>query len=116
MGVRVSDLAQELEMTTAELVNALNDLGVPVPGPAAIIDADTAQAMREMYGKSNGSAKSIEFVAGGTVKDLAVAMGVAPASVQKRLMDMGVLAAVNQRLSPDAARKLAGAYGFSVKL
>jgi translation initiation factor IF-2 len=116
MGIRVAELATELEMTSAELVTALNDLGVAVPGPAAIVDADTAQAMREMYGKQNGAGPTAEFVAGGTVKDLAIAMGMTPASVQKKLMDMGVLAAVNQRLSPDAARKLGAAFGYSVKL
>src|SRR5918912_909408 len=109
MGTRVSDLATELQMSNAELTTALNDLGVAVPGPAAIIDADTAQAMREMFGKQDGDAKTVEFPAGGTVKDLATAMGVTAADVQKRLMGMGVLAAVNQRLIPDAARKLAGA-------
>jgi len=116
MGVRASDLAKEMGMSTAELVSALGDLGVSVAGPADIVDADTAQAMREMFGKQDGSQKAVEFPVGGTVKDLAVAMGIPPADVQKRLMSMGVLAAVNQRLSPDAARKLAGAYGFAVKL
>ena len=58
--------------------------------------------------RKNGSGPTAEFPAGGTVKDLAIAMGMAPGDVQKKLMDMGVLAAVNQRLSPDAARKLLG--------
>ncbi len=116
MGIRVAELAKELDMTSAELVTALNDLGVAVPGPAAIVDADTAQAIREMYGKQNGAGPTAEFIAGGTVKDLAIAMGMTPGSVQKKLMDMGVLAAVNQRLSPDAARKLGAAFGYAVKL
>jgi translation initiation factor IF-2 len=116
MTTRVSELAKELEMTSAELIKALEDLGVAVPGPAAMIDADTAQAMREMFGKKNGGAKTVEIPAGATVKDLATAMGIAAADVQKKLMSMGVLAAVNQRLSPDAARKLAGVYGFDVRI
>lgn len=116
MGVRVSDLALELQVPHAELVNTLNELGVSVPGPAAILDADTAQSVRELLGKPADNAKTVEFPAGGTVKDLAVAMGVPPADVQKKLMSMGVLAAVNQRLSPDAARKLASVYGFALRL
>ncbi len=115
-GMRVTDLAKELGMTVADLTQALQDLGTPVPGPAAIVEADTAQAMREMFGKKSGSAKSVEIAPGATVKDLATAMGLAAADVQKKLMSMGVLAAVNQRLSPDAARKLAGIYGFEVRI
>jgi translation initiation factor IF-2 len=114
--VRASDLAKELDMTMAELTTALGDLGVPIPGPAAMVDAETVQVAREMYGKKGAGAKTVEILPGATVKDLATAMGLAAADVQKKLMSMGVLAAVNQRLSPDAARKLAGIYGFEVRI
>src|SRR4051812_16775612 len=94
IGVRVSDLAKELEMTNDQLISALSDLGVPVPGPAAMVDADTAQVLREMFGKTSGG-KVAEIPAGATVKDLATAMGMAASDVQKKLMSLGVLAAVN---------------------
>ena len=103
-------------MTVTELIKALTELGVEVAGPAAIIDADTAQAVREMYGPQTGDKKYIDFPSGGTVKDLATAMGMTAPDLQKRLMSMGVLAAVNQRLSPDAAKKIAGAHGFAVRI
>jgi translation initiation factor IF-2 len=99
-------------MTAAELITQLKDLGLEVTGPDQNIDDETAQTIRELNPQA---VKTVEFAAGGTVKDLAVGMGVQPAAVQKKLMDMGVLAAVNQRLSPDAARKLASLYGFTVK-
>src|ERR1051325_3360673 len=116
MGIRVSDLALELTMTLTELINVLTELGVAVPGPAAIIDGDTAQAVREMFGPQDSDKKTVEFPAGGTVKDLATAMGMTAPDLQKRLMSMGVLAAVNQRLSPDAAKKIAGAHGYAVRI
>src|SRR5438477_11917241 len=116
VGTRVSELAKELQMESAELMKALNDLGEPVPGPAALVNQDTAQVLREMFAKTNGSAKTVEIAAGVTVKELATAMGMAASDVQKKLMSLGVLAAVNQRLSPDAARKLAGVFGFQVRL
>jgi translation initiation factor IF-2 len=115
MSIRVSELAKELEMSNAELLSALNDLGVSAPGPAAMVDADTAQVMREMFGKKNGG-KVAEIEAGATVKDLANAMGVAASDMQKKLMSMGVLAAVNQRLTMDVAQKLASVYGYTVRL
>ena len=115
MGIRVSDLAKELGMTNAELMAALNDLGVAVPGPAAIVEAEAAQVMREMFGSQDTAGKVAEVPVGATVKDLATAMGVPAADVQKRLMAMGVLAAVNQRLTPDTAKALASAYGFTLR-
>jgi translation initiation factor IF-2 len=116
MGIRVSELAKEIEMSNAELLSALEDLGVPATGVASIIDMDTAQVIREMFGKGVEGRKTVEIAAGATVKDLATAMGVPPSDVQKRLMKMGVLAAINQRLSASAAQKLAGVYGFNVKV
>ncbi|MCC6730655.1 MAG: translation initiation factor IF-2 [Chthonomonadales bacterium] len=115
MGIRVSELASELGMGGAELVSALGDLGVPVPGPAAIVDADTAQAMREMFGKQTDGARVVEMSSAATVKDLADAVGASAADVQKKLMAMGVLASINQRLGADVARKLASAYGVRLR-
>ena len=112
--LHVSDLAKELHMTAPELIKQLTDLGITVAGPADLIDDETAQTVREL--NPADAAKTVEFAGGGTVKDLATAMGIQAADVQKKLMSMGVLAAVNQRLSPDAARKLASLYGFTVKI
>ena len=116
MGIRVSELARDLEMTSEVLLGALSDLGVAAVGPAAIVDAETAQIVREVLGAKEEGVNTVEIPAGATVKDLATAMGISPADVQKRLMKMGVLAAINQRLSAQAAQKLAGAYGFSVRI
>ncbi|HSV74820.1 MAG TPA: translation initiation factor IF-2 [Chthonomonadales bacterium] len=115
MGIRVSDLAKELGMTNADLMAALNDLGVAVPGPAAIVESEAAQVMREMFGAQGVAGKVAEVPVGATVKDLAIAMGVPAADVQKRLMAMGVLAAVNQRLTADTAKALASVYGFTLR-
>ncbi len=116
MSTRVTELAKELELSIEDVTSHLQDLGVAVPGAATMIDVDTAQMMRELFGKKVEGGKYVEIPAGSTVKDLATAMGIAASDVQKKLMSMGVLAAVNQRLSPDAARKLASIYGFEVRI
>jgi translation initiation factor IF-2 len=120
IGIRASELAKELEMTVTELLKQLKELGVDAAeGPATVVDTETAQVIREMNPSKNGAAraadKTIELPAVATVKELATAMGMQAADVQKKLMSMGVLAAVNQRLSPDAARKLAAVFGFKVQ-
>lgn len=115
MGIRVTDLAKELEISVEAAITALSDLGSAVAGPAAIIDGETAQMIRELHAPQGSGAKVIEVPAGATVKDIATAIGVPPADVQKKLMAMGVLAPVNQRLGADVARNLAGAYGVTLK-
>jgi translation initiation factor IF-2 len=115
-GTRVSELAKELEMSNADMQSALTDLGIAVAGPAALVDAETAQAIREMLGKAPDDLRAIELSPGATLKDLATAIGVGANELQKKLMDMGVLIAVNTRLAPDVAQKLGHSYGCAVKL
>lgn len=115
-GTRVSDLAKELGMSNAEMVQALTELGIAVPGPAALIDSDTAQDLRELYAPEGSTAEAVELPANATVKDLAEALGIAASDLQKKLMDLGVLASINQRVNPEDARKLAASYGRAVKI
>ncbi|MBM3496772.1 MAG: translation initiation factor IF-2, partial [Armatimonadetes bacterium] len=114
---RVSELAKELGMTTAEMMTSLTDLGVPVPGPAAIVDADTAQALREMFAPGDPSAtRTVELSPSATVTDFADAIGVSPSEVQKKLMSEGILASVNQRLAADAVKRLTSLYSVTLKM
>jgi translation initiation factor IF-2 len=115
-GSRVSDLAKELGIAPADLVATLNDLGVAVPGIAAIIDGDTAQAVREMYAQPADGGRVAEVAASATVKDLATALNVSAADLQKKLMAMGILSGITQRLAPDVAKQLAAAYGYTLKV
>ncbi len=114
LGIRVSELAKELEMSATDLIGGLGEFGVKVSGPAATIDADTAQAMREMFGKNQGESKTVEIVASPTVKELAEALGAPASDVQKKLMGMGQLVAINQRLLQDVAKQLAATYGIKL--
>ncbi len=114
---RVSELAKELGMTPAEMMAGLKELGVPAAGPAAIIDADTAQTLRELYSPSSASnARTVELAPNATVKDFAEAIGVGASEVQKKLIQEGVLASINQRLDPTVIKRLAGLYGISLKM
>jgi translation initiation factor IF-2 len=51
-----------------------------------------------------------------TVKDLAEKMGVKTPDVIKKLMGLGVLATINQRLNPESVSLLAEAFGFEADL
>ncbi len=51
-----------------------------------------------------------------TVKELAERLGMTASEIQKVLMGMGVLAAVNQRLAPDAVNRIAQKLGRAVRI
>ncbi len=112
-GIKISALANELQMTEAELVLVLNDLGVKAEGPASLLDFDTAVTVRQMLA---GNEKTIEVSANSTLKEVAEAMGVAPNTAVKKMMELGQLVAMNQRVSVEAAEKIAAAFGYAVKV
>ena len=113
-GVRVSDLAKELKKTPAEMMADLTDLGVKASGTNATIDVETANMVREMLGKAASSGKVAEVGPTPNVKDLAEAMGMQPNVVQKKLVEMGELVSITQRLKPDLAGRIAGVYGYTL--
>lgn len=115
-GIRLTDLAKELKMTTPEMVNTLKDLGVAVAGVTALLDPDTANTVRGLLGKSASTEKIAEIAADATLKDLAEAMGVQANTAVKKMMDLGELVGPHQRLSRPLAERLAGAYGYTVRI
>jgi translation initiation factor IF-2 len=114
-GTRLSELAKELKMTVAELVKALQDLGVSGTGPTALIDVDTANMVRGLLSRAGGADKVVEAPLDATVKDLANAMGIKPQDAQKKLVQMGQLVAVTQKLNRTLAEQLVASYGFTLK-
>ena len=113
-GVRVSDLAKELKKTPAEMMSDLVDLGVKASGPNATIDPETANMVREMMARSGATGKVAEVGPTPNVKELALAMGLQPNVVQKKLMEMNELVSITQRLKPELAARIAAVYGFSL--
>lgn len=115
-GIRLVDLARELNMSAPELVKALTDLGVEVAGPAAVLDLETADTVRGLLAKSEGQGKIAEIAPDATVKDIAAAIGIQANVAQKKLMEMNELVAINQRVSRALADRLASAYGYTLKI
>ncbi len=115
-GTRVAELAKELKMTNAELITTLKDLGVSVASPNALIDMDTANTVRGLLSKTPTAGKTIEVGPEATVKDIAGAMGIQPNAAVKKLMEFGQLIGPHQRLPRPLAERLAGAYGYTLKL
>jgi translation initiation factor IF-2 len=51
-----------------------------------------------------------------TLKDFAEILGVPAADIQRKLMALGVLAALNQKLSPEVTTRLGKSFGFTVNI
>jgi translation initiation factor IF-2 len=97
----------------------LKDLGVPVTGGSSVLEAPTAEIVREIISQDKGiirQAKTIEIPQSITVRELAEAMGLPNADIQKRLVEMGILATLNQQIGADVAQKVAEKWGYVVKV
>lgn len=117
--IQVNELAKDLGITNNDLVAVLKDLGVQVTGGSSVLDASTAETVREMISQDKAlisQAKTVEIPSSVSVRELADALGVQAADVQKRLVEMGILASVNQQIGADVAGNVAEKWGFSVKV
>jgi len=117
--IKVYELAKDLGITSSDLMAVLKDLGVSVTGGSSVLEAPTAEIVREMISQDKGiirQAKTIEIPQSFTVRELAEAMGLPNADVQKRLVEMGILATLNQQIGADVAQKVAEKWGYTVKV
>lgn len=110
--IRVGDLAKDLQMSVAELLSTLTDLGVEVQNADSLIDISTAQAVRAVLDKGH---PEVELPPSMTVRELAQALGVQSTQIQQKLMKVGVLAGLNQQLSADQIERVAYELGYSVR-
>ncbi|MCL5104395.1 MAG: translation initiation factor IF-2 [Armatimonadetes bacterium] len=116
---KVFELAKDLGITNSDLIAVLRELGITVTGGSSVLDASTAGTVREMVSQDKGiikQAKTIEVPQALSVRELAEALGVQAADVQKRLVEMGILASVNQQIGADVAGVVAEKWGYSVKI
>ena len=164
-GVRIYDLAKELNVSNNELLDILKEMGEPARTPSSTLPDEAVTSVRQRVGgkpagsvaangngavsqngsggsdngtakvasppSSNGAAASpapaISTVAPDparvvdvptviTLKDFATLIGVAAPDIQKKLMGLGVLASLNQKLSPEVTTRLAKSYKVSINI
>ena len=137
MPLKVYDLAKEYKKTNTEMLDFLKGMGLIKLSPSSDLDDDAVQRIRTTMDSStangsNGSAPptaastatpvttgaatgdAIEVPVNVSVKELAERLNVSGAEIQKVLMGLGVLAALNQRLAPDAVKRIAQKLGRTV--
>lgn len=117
--VKVFELAKSLGITSRDLIMVLREVGVQATGGSSVIDSATADTVTEMISQDRGiieAAKTVEIPPSLTVRELADALGIAAADIQKRLVEMGVLASINQEIGGDVAAKVAEKWDLAVKI
>ncbi len=118
-GTRVYELAKEYNLTNKELIALLEEHGVRVKNGMSVLDPDTVSlleselAAEPVEARVSASEDAVEnaggpeatatqVVDGTTVADLAAVLALQPSALIMRLMKLGVMANINQRLDYDA--------------
>ena len=173
-GVRIYDLAKELNVSNNELLDMLKDMGEPARTPSSTLPEAAVMSVRQRVGgktaptavaagngavsqnvngqsavsqgtngqnangaSGNGMARAaapspssgaavppavadparvVDVPTVITLKDFATLIGVASPDIQKKLMGLGVLASLNQKLSPGVTTRLAKSYKVSINI
>ncbi|MGI4789804.1 MAG: translation initiation factor IF-2 [Janthinobacterium lividum] len=152
-GVRIYDLAKELNVSSNEILDMLKEMGEPARTPSSTLPDQIITTLRQRTGAapvpvSNGAAKPVSAgngTANGTsngasapsaasapvaaesaapidipeiitLKDFAHLIGIPATDIQKKLMGLGVLASLNQKLSPEVTTRLAKSYKVSITI
>ena len=124
-GTRVSELAEQYNLTPQELIAFLKNLGVPVKNDRTSLDSDTVALIEsELTTRSEedvvttseasveNSTNGLQIKEGATVADLAVSLDLQPSALIMQLMKLKVMANINQRLDYDTLATLSEHLGF----
>jgi len=155
-GVRIYDLAKELNVSNNDLLEVLKGMGESAKTPSSALSDELATTVRQRIGgkaqaatiaapaaptapqsatngtgtaASNGSApakpsappvseppRQVDLPDIITLKDFATLIGVPAPDIQKKLMGLGVLASLNQKLSPEVTTRLAKSYKVAITI
>lgn len=149
-GVRIYDLAKELNVPNNEILDMLKAMGEPARTASSTLPDALIATVRERVkpvsaagdgavkssngtaAASNGTAAPVPALAVAalavaapsaapveipeviTLKDFAQLIGIPAPDIQKKLMGLGVLASLNQKLSPEVTSRLAKSYKVAI--
>ena len=139
--VRIYDLAKELSLSNGEILSILKDLGESPKSASSTITEQSVEAVKSVVAAKSGDAAPASASPNGAVippavaaptamptttpvdipavvslRDFADLINVPAPNIQKKLMALGVLASLNQKLSPEVVARLAKSYGVPVSI
>jgi translation initiation factor IF-2 len=127
MSIRVHALAKQLGLSSKELLAKLKKLNVQAKGHMSALDEETAQIIRhelasEIKATPTPSTKAVkeevkklQLKIPLTVKELSVKLSVKPNELIKRLMQMKIMATINQLLNEEVIVKITKEFGFTIE-
>ncbi len=118
--IRVYELAKELQMSNRELIKKLNAYGVDVKSHMSSIDDDTLELILAEIGEAKTEPEPEPKIEpeipkaeeGITVSGLATLLDVKKTDLVKTLMQLGIMANINQRLDFETLKSLSEKYKF----
>ncbi len=130
--IRVYELAKELNMSSKELMEEIEDLDIDISSHMSSIDGEDAELIRELFSTDNKLKKEsgkedskviedeeekiIEIEGDILVRELAEKLGINSATLITKLIGLGVMASQNQSIDADTAGVVAEEFGFKLVL
>ena len=130
---RIYELAKELKITSKELMELMEEMGINVTSHMATVENEEAETIKELisgemkdeekkeenltnktHKKKKEEKKIIEVEDTIVVKDLADKMGITPAELITKLIDLGVMANQNQSIDFDTVSIIGEELGFKI--
>lgn len=134
--IRIYELAQELNMSSKDLIDKLRELDLEVSSHMNSLEADEAELIRGIYGSGDSETELdqhgvdntkdtktetsetekhiIEIEESIIVRELADELGVNPSEIITKLIGMGVMANQNQSIDVETATIIADEFGAIV--
>jgi translation initiation factor IF-2 len=110
----INALASEWQALPSQIVHVLSELGERPTNGTVELDADTLNLVREAVSEMV-AAREVALPPGATPRDIAHALNVSHAEVQKQLFQSGVLVNLTTSLAQDVAERLVQAFGYKVR-
>ncbi len=139
MKKRIYELSRELGIESKELLKILSDLGLNLKSALNIIDKETEEIIKDLLKreetsksppnieikeekkeevkpeKSEKKEKLIKISGSITVRELAELLDIPPTNLILKLMEMKIMANINQILEPDIIKKVGEKLGYKIE-
>ncbi len=113
--MRVYQFAKQLKITAKELIEICENAGIKGKTYVSGLKDQEMAVIKEYMKKSKLAGKPIVSTGTETVGEIASKLGISAAEIIKNLSDIGISAAINDRLGPENIQKLCDIIGVSVQ-
>jgi len=115
--MRVYELAQKLNMETSVLLHKLKELRIEVKNHLSVLDEDTTLILIDLFSAPKPAEKEkITLSPSLQINELARAIKVKPAELIKSLFSKGIIATINQQITPEIIEQVNLIYHLNIEI